>query len=101
MSVVRSMGWGSAPGIKVSNLLRTTPEMNINFSRARMMAADGRCKTFDASADGYGRGEGAGMVLLMAVAIRPAPRAVGVAAAFWHMVDLVWVLLFPLVYVLR
>ncbi|MBX3611470.1 MAG: acyltransferase domain-containing protein [Hydrogenophaga sp.] len=35
-----------------------TPEMNINFSRARMMAADGRCKTFDAAADGYVRGEG-------------------------------------------
>ena len=35
-----------------------TPEMNINFSKARMMAADGRCKTFDAAADGYVRGEG-------------------------------------------
>jgi acyl transferase domain-containing protein/SAM-dependent methyltransferase len=35
-----------------------TPEMNINFSRARMMAPDGRCKTFDAAADGYVRGEG-------------------------------------------
>ena len=26
-----------------------TPEMNISFSKARMMAADGRCKTFDAA----------------------------------------------------
>lgn len=42
----------------------------------------------------------AGMVLLLAVAIRPAARAVGVAAAFWHMVDLVWVLLVPVVYLL-
>lgn len=42
----------------------------------------------------------AGMVLLMAVAIRPAARPVGVAAAFWHMVDLVWVLLVPVVYLL-
>ncbi|MEY4305986.1 MAG: Cytochrome c oxidase subunit 3 [Pseudomonadota bacterium] len=42
----------------------------------------------------------AGMVLLMVVAIRLAPRPVGVAAAFWHMVDLVWVLLVPVVYLL-
>eukprot|EP00921_Rhytidocystis_pertsovi_P013592 GHVQ01021995.1.p1 GENE.GHVQ01021995.1~~GHVQ01021995.1.p1 ORF type:complete len:1059 (-),score=121.90 GHVQ01021995.1:218-2953(-) len=32
--------------------------------QARMLAADGRCKTFDAQANGYGRGEGAGAVLL-------------------------------------
>ncbi|HTQ06404.1 MAG TPA: beta-ketoacyl synthase N-terminal-like domain-containing protein [Polyangiaceae bacterium] len=41
-----------------------TPEMNINFSKARMMAPDGRCKTFDARADGYVRGEGCGVVVL-------------------------------------
>ena len=41
-----------------------TPEMNINFSKARMMAADGRCKTFDARADGYVRGEGCAVVVL-------------------------------------
>ncbi len=29
-----------------------------------MMAPDGRCKTFDASANGYVRGEGCGMVVL-------------------------------------
>ncbi len=40
------------------------PELNINFSRARMMAADGRCKTFDARADGYVRGEGCGVAVL-------------------------------------
>ena len=41
-----------------------TPELTINFSRARMMAADGRCKTFDAAADGYVRSEGCAMVVL-------------------------------------
>ena len=28
------------------------------------LAADGRCKTFDARADGFGRGEGCGVVVL-------------------------------------
>ena len=41
-----------------------TPEGTVTFSQARMMAADGRCKTFDARADGYVRGEGCGMVVL-------------------------------------
>jgi acyl transferase domain-containing protein len=41
-----------------------SPEMNINFSKGRMMARDGRCKTFDAAADGYVRGEGCGVVVL-------------------------------------
>jgi acyl transferase domain-containing protein len=33
--------------------LMLSPEPFITYSHARMMAADGRCKTFDASADGY------------------------------------------------
>ncbi|HLA28312.1 MAG TPA: beta-ketoacyl synthase N-terminal-like domain-containing protein, partial [Syntrophales bacterium] len=41
-----------------------TPEPSINFSKARMLARDGRCKTFDATADGYVRGEGCGVVVL-------------------------------------
>jgi amino acid adenylation domain-containing protein/natural product biosynthesis luciferase-like monooxygenase protein len=41
-----------------------SPEWNIAFSRARMMAAGGRCKTFDASADGYVRGEGGAVLVL-------------------------------------
>jgi acyl transferase domain-containing protein len=45
-----------------------TPEMSINFSKARMMAADGRCKTFDAAADGYVRGEGCAMIVLRRLA---------------------------------
>ena len=41
-----------------------SPEVTIAFSHARMMAADGRCKTFDAKADGYVRSEGCGVVVL-------------------------------------
>ncbi len=41
-----------------------SPEININFSKSRMLASDGRCKTFDASADGYVRGEGCGLLVL-------------------------------------
>ncbi|HLJ24240.1 MAG TPA: SDR family NAD(P)-dependent oxidoreductase [Candidatus Acidoferrales bacterium] len=41
-----------------------SPEVTIAFSHARMMAADGRCKTFDAKADGYVRAEGCGTVIL-------------------------------------
>lgn len=45
-----------------------TPEGTITFSQARMMAADGRCKTFDADADGYVRGEGCGVLVLKRLA---------------------------------
>ncbi|MCC7361294.1 MAG: type I polyketide synthase [Anaerolineales bacterium] len=34
------------------------------FSRMGLLAADGRCKTLDASADGFGSGEGCGLVVL-------------------------------------
>ena len=44
--------------------LMLTPRVTLKCCRARMLAADGRCKTFDAQADGYVRGEGSGMVVL-------------------------------------
>jgi acyl transferase domain-containing protein/SAM-dependent methyltransferase len=40
------------------------PEIHINLCAARMLSRDGRCKTFDATADGYVRGEGCGLVVL-------------------------------------
>lgn len=45
-----------------------SPENTLTFSRARMMSPDGRCKTFDAAANGYGRGEGCGVVVLKRLA---------------------------------
>ena len=44
--------------------LTLAPELTINFSKAHMLAADGRCKPFDARADGYVRAEGCGVVVL-------------------------------------
>ena len=41
-----------------------SPASIVAASRARMLAPDGRCKTFDASADGYVRGEGCGVLVL-------------------------------------
>ncbi len=41
-----------------------TPESFIAFSRTHMLAQDGRCKPFDASADGFVRGEGCGVIVL-------------------------------------
>lgn len=41
-----------------------SPALYLAFGNAGMLASDGRCKTFDARADGYVRGEGAGAVLL-------------------------------------
>jgi amino acid adenylation domain-containing protein len=44
--------------------LMLTPQVTINFCQARLLSPDGKCKTFDASADGYVRGEGCGVLVL-------------------------------------
>ncbi len=43
----------------------------------------------------------AGVVILVLIAWRDAPRNIEAGTAFWHMVDLVWVLLVPVIYLLR
>lgn len=48
------------------NLL-LAPHGSIELARIRAVAPDGRCKTFDARADGFVRGEGCGMVVLKRV----------------------------------
>ncbi|EZG44526.1 putative polyketide synthase [Gregarina niphandrodes] len=46
-----------------ANLL-LAPQVFVAFCKARMMAPDARCKTFDAAANGYIRGEGFAAVVL-------------------------------------
>nr|VFK43848.1 MAG: malonyl CoA-acyl carrier protein transacylase [Candidatus Kentron sp. TC] len=40
------------------------PESMVVMSGMQALSSNGRCKTFDAAADGYGRGEGCGIVVL-------------------------------------
>jgi acyl transferase domain-containing protein len=40
------------------------PDSMIATAKAGMLSSDGRCKTFDATADGIGRGEGCGILVL-------------------------------------
>ncbi|MDT0308874.1 thioester reductase domain-containing protein [Streptomyces sp. DSM 44917] len=44
--------------------LMLSPGTTVALSKAQMLSPEGRCKTFDASADGYVRGEGCGVVVL-------------------------------------
>ncbi len=44
--------------------LMCAPQVTVALTKAHMLAPDGRCKTFDASADGFSRGEGCGMLVL-------------------------------------
>ncbi|MEH2048357.1 type I polyketide synthase [Nostoc sp.] len=40
------------------------PQLSICLSKAHMLSPEGRCKSFDASANGFARGEGCGIIVL-------------------------------------
>ena len=44
--------------------LMISPAIHVCFSKLEAISEDGRSKSFDASANGYGRGEGAGVIIL-------------------------------------
>jgi acyl transferase domain-containing protein/NADPH:quinone reductase-like Zn-dependent oxidoreductase/acyl carrier protein len=56
------------------------PELLVSMSKVGFMSPDGRCKTFDERANGFGRGEGCGIVVLkrLADAIADCDRALAV-----------------------
>ena len=53
-----------ASGLAVVVSLMLAPQTHEVYARAGMLSADGRCKTWDACANGYARGEGVGGVVL-------------------------------------
>ncbi|MGI5472490.1 SDR family NAD(P)-dependent oxidoreductase [Streptomyces sp. CA-132043] len=55
------------------------PLIQDTLRRAGMLGSDGRCKTFDESADGYSRGEGCGVLVLkrLSDALRDEDRVLG------------------------
>src|SRR6266508_1765833 len=64
-SAVQSLRSGECATALVGGVnLICHPDLSIAYHKAGMLAPDGRCKVFDAKADGYVRSEGAVMLLL-------------------------------------
>ena len=57
----------SSTAIVGGTSLLLNPDLFMFLSNQNFLAADGRCKAFDESGDGYGRGEGAAVVILKRV----------------------------------
>ncbi|GAA2382476.1 phthiocerol type I polyketide synthase PpsD [Streptomyces glaucosporus] len=57
-----------------------TPAVSVAFEEAGVLSPDGRCRTFDAGAHGYGRAEGSGIVVLkrLSDALRDGDRVLAV-----------------------
>ena len=56
------------------------PHVSISYARAGMLSVDGRCKTFDKSANGYVRGEGVGGHVITSQVLGKASPCVGGSA---------------------
>ena len=54
-----------AAALTTAVTLMLAPHVSVSYARAGMLSADGRCKTFDASANGYVRGEGVGGLVIV------------------------------------
>ncbi|MCZ4516624.1 type I polyketide synthase, partial [Streptomyces sp. ActVer] len=66
---VRSLVTGESDTALAAGVnLLLTPAVTLGFQRAGALAPDGRCKAFDAAADGIVRGEGCGVVVLKRLA---------------------------------
>jgi len=62
---VCSLRWGETDIAVVGGVnLILTPNNHICLSRMQALSPQGKCRTFDAKADGYVRGEGCGVVIL-------------------------------------
>jgi acyl transferase domain-containing protein/acyl carrier protein len=58
-----------------------TPELTVELTKFGGLSGDGRCKAFDAAADGFARGEGAGLVVL-----KPLSRALADGDRIWCLI---------------
>ncbi|NGN70034.1 acyltransferase domain-containing protein, partial [Streptomyces sp. A7024] len=66
---VRSLASGESDAALAGGVnLLLSPAITLGFQRAGALAPDGRCKAFDASADGMVRGEGCAVVVLKRLA---------------------------------
>ncbi|MCP5003586.1 MAG: GNAT family N-acetyltransferase, partial [Planctomycetes bacterium] len=71
-TVVQSLRRGECSNALVGGVnLICHPALSVAYYKAGMLAPDGRCKAFDASANGYVRSEGAVMIVL-----KPARKAI-------------------------
>ena len=61
-----------------------TPELTVELTKFGGLSGDGRCKTFDAAADGFARGEGGGLVVLKPLSRAPRRRRSGLVSDPWR-----------------